>query len=855
MKRINSFVLSILIAAGILLCFMPLVNQSVYADDETVKITLHASSIEGDDWVDPIVIEAPKGTSYGDALTNYGNAHPEMGVEWGVRKSPFKKEGYGPIHLHYDNLHHTKSFSESTAYTENRVKATDIINKDIDVYVWHDIVLNRITIKRPVCGTEVSHTSDPYADQVNAPQLVYSDKIVAEYGKPAVWIQGPDNAGEAFQGTIEGGNTYYAYVIIKLKSDIGYQFDYVTGKMTVNGGKLEQWRMLNGSKVIFVASTEAYHTWGETKYTWGKDDKTVTASRPCTICGDEDSETADVVVTEKPATCTEYGEKTYTAEFANTAFEKQEKTVKTEDAHGHSEVEVPAVAATCTQGGKTAGSKCSECDKVFIAQKDTPALGHKEEVIPAIPATCTEGGKTAGKKCSVCKEILVAQEDTPALGHKWDAGKITTAATCTQDGIKTYTCTHTACTTTKTETIKATGHSETAIPAVAATCTKGGKTAGKKCSVCNEILEPQEDTPALGHKEVEIPAVEATCTHGGKTAGTKCSVCNEILVAQEDTAALGHAWGEPSYEWTKDGDDWKCTAARKCTRDESHKDPEAETVTANGVVTTEATEDAEGLMTYTATFEGDAFETQTETESIAPLSHTHTWGDSTYEWTKDGDAWKCTATRRCTKYESHTENETVTALGEETTAATEESEGLMTYTATFEGDAFETQTKTETIPKLPHTHDRGEGIEDNQSKHEEANNNAKAENVAINSNNYSGNEKTADELKEWNGTLDTKIPAVKKANFKAAKKKVTVSWTKANKRNLSKFSNIEVQVCKDKKFQKSNTKRIVVKKSKKTATVKGLKKGTYYVRVRNDKGSGAGKLVSKWSKVKKLKVK
>ena len=115
--------------------------------------------------------------------------------------------------------------------------------------------------------------------------------------------------------------------------------------------------------------------------------------------------------------------------------------------------------------------------------------------------------------------------------------------------------------------------------------------------------------------------------------------------------------------------------------------------------------------------------------------------------------------------------------------------------------------------------------------------------------------KAADELKEWNGTLNSKIPAVKKAKFKAAKKKVTVSWTKANKKNLKKFTHVEVQVCKDKKFQKSNTKRVVVKKTKKSATVKGLKKGTYFVRVRNVKGSGPNKLVSKWSKVKKLKVK
>jgi len=115
--------------------------------------------------------------------------------------------------------------------------------------------------------------------------------------------------------------------------------------------------------------------------------------------------------------------------------------------------------------------------------------------------------------------------------------------------------------------------------------------------------------------------------------------------------------------------------------------------------------------------------------------------------------------------------------------------------------------------------------------------------------------KAADELKEWNGTVSKAVPAVKSAKFKAAKKKVTVSWKKATKKNLKKFDKVEIQVCKDKKFQKVNTTRVEVKKSKKSATVKKLKKGTYYVRVRNVKGSGVNKQVSKWSKVKKVKVK
>jgi hypothetical protein len=46
-------------------------------------------------------------------------------------------------------------------------------------------------------------------------------------------------------------------------------------------------------------------------------------------------------------------------------------------------------------------------------------------------------------------------EETPAHTHSWDGGTVTQAATCTSNGVKTYTC---SCGQTKTETIPDTGH-------------------------------------------------------------------------------------------------------------------------------------------------------------------------------------------------------------------------------------------------------------------------------------------------------------------------------------------------------------------------------------------------------------
>ena len=193
---------------------------------------------------------------------------------------------------------------------------------------------------------------------------------------------------------------------------------------------------------------------------------------------------------------------------------------KGEHVHSYSEWEV-SVEASCTVPG-TEKRTCSDCG--FSEYAEIPVIGHLPTKIPAVPATCTSPGKTEGTRCDTCNVTLTEQAEVTITGHSFGERQVATAATCTVPGNEKRTCT--VCGFSEYSEIPVTGHHPQNIPAVAATCTKDGKTGGSRCSVCGKILTEPKTVSAKGHsykkEEVETPA---TCTQEGTIRYT-CTTCS-----------------------------------------------------------------------------------------------------------------------------------------------------------------------------------------------------------------------------------------------------------------------------------------------------------------------------------------
>lgn len=236
--------------------------------------------------------------------------------------------------------------------------------------------------------------------------------------------------------------------------------------------------------------------------------------------------------------------------------------------HEHSYYGTVTSESTCTKKGSIKYT----CDCGDSYTEEIPLKSHNEVTDYGKAATCTETGLTDGSHCSVCKKVLVAQSEIPKTNHEYNASyKVMKDATCTEKGTIRYYC---VCGKTKDEELPLTEHEAVIDKAVAATCTKEGKTQGSHCDICNKVIIPQETVPKTEHIAVTDKAVAPTCVRSGKTEGSHCSVCKKVLKEQETIAATGkhklkHIAEKKATESSSAVQEhWKCSVCDQLFADE-----------------------------------------------------------------------------------------------------------------------------------------------------------------------------------------------------------------------------------------------------------------------------------------------
>ena len=166
-----------------------------------------------------------------------------------------------------------------------------------------------------------------------------------------------------------------------------------------------------------------------------------------------------------------------------------------------------------------------------------------------------------------------------------------------------------------------------------------------------------------------------------------------------------HTWLKPKYTWSEDHT--TCTAYRKCKYDDTHMMQETSDAESEETKAPTCTED--GIVTYTAKFDTDGFETQTTTAKVAALGHNP--GEAVKEnevaatCEKEGGYDEVVYCQTCKKEVSR-DHKTIQAIGhnwsewEVTKEATEEEEGQERRICQNDSSHVETQT----IPVLEHVH-------------------------------------------------------------------------------------------------------------------------------------------------------
>jgi len=372
------------------------------------------------------------------------------------------------------------------------------------------------------------------------------------------------------------------------------------------------------------------HVYGEVEYTWSEDYSSCTATRTCSLCEEEDSETVQtsINVISEP-TCSEKGLVVYTANFTNAAFESQSMEIET-DTIPHTFAE-PVYAWNEDHSECTASRECVECEFVE-SEEGAVSVDVLEE------ATCEEDGHikyTATFTNPVFEEQIV-EEYPSAHGHVYGEPEYEWGdeyLTCTATRVCIYNENHV-----ESETVETYIESETE----------------SDCMTAGHITYAALfDNDAFESQSIQI-----------------------------DKPLGEHEYGEVEYTWSEDYH--KCTAKHTCIVC-NHE--ESDTVDASYMEIIAPTCEQYGTAMSNALFNNPAFEEQQIEFNVDPLGHNY--GDPEYTWSEDHS--ECTARVVCGNNSSHVISENVLSTYTVIEEPTEETAGSAKYIAEFDNDLFETQ--------------------------------------------------------------------------------------------------------------------------------------------------------------------
>ena len=293
----------------------------------------------------------------------------------------------------------------------------------------------------------------------------------------------------------------------------------------------------------------------------------------CKTCGYGENHTINAtghkpeIRNKKEATCSSTG---YTGDTYCSVCNKKLSSGETIKATGHQHTKlINKKDATCEEKGYSGDTYCEDCKQIIKTGKAINPTGHdwdkgtvkkaatcesegireytcntckktKEETIASTghtkteirnkkAATCKEEGYTGDTYCVTCGKKLAEGKAIPKTDHDWTITE--TPATCEKDGVRTYICD--VCHTTKSEPIKAIGHSY------------GAWTTTKEATISSKA-EQQRTCSTCGKEEIT--------TYGEKLRPTISTNATSLKLKKKQTTkkftVTGLAKGDYITSWT-----------------------------------------------------------------------------------------------------------------------------------------------------------------------------------------------------------------------------------------------------------------------------------------------------------------